>query len=232
LNLIQVQGYGATAAGAALLPFIVIMSSLSRWAGQLVDRHGPRLPLTIGPAIAAAGFAALTWPDADSGGWWGYWAGFFPGICVLGFGMTVTVAPLTTTVMNALDAEWTGTASGVNNAVSRTAGLLAIAALGIALAWAFDARLDAELSRIDAPREVLDAVRTQRGKLAGLELPTGLAPDLSAALKSAVGNAFVCGFRWVMALSALLSLLGAASAWWLIGDGRKKPRARRDLRSG
>jgi EmrB/QacA subfamily drug resistance transporter len=122
LNLIQVQGYGATAAGAALLQFIAIMFAGSRWAGTLVDRFGPRLPLVVGPVIAAAGFVLFAWPGVASRAH-SYWTTFFPAVIVLGVGMTITVAPLTTTVMNAIGADQAGVASGVNNAVSRLAGL-------------------------------------------------------------------------------------------------------------
>src|SRR5205085_3926898 len=136
-NLIQVQGYSATAAGAALLPFIAIMFALSRWAGRLVDRVGPRRPLVLGPLVAAAGFAALGLPGRGAA----YWSSFLPGIVVLGLGMAVTVAPLTATVMNSAGAQAAGTASGVNNAVSRVAGLLAIALFGLLMAGAFEASL-------------------------------------------------------------------------------------------
>src|SRR6185369_16866867 len=110
LNLIQVQGYGATAAGAALLPFIAIMFVLSRWAGKLVDVYGARLPLVAGPVIAAAGFALFAWPSVGGS----YATSFLPAVCVLGLGMAVTVAPLTTTVMNSVGADLAGVASGVN----------------------------------------------------------------------------------------------------------------------
>ena len=132
LNLIQVQGYSATAAGAALTPFVLIMFVLSSWAGRLVDRVGSKLPLVVGPAIAACGFVLFALPG--SGG--SYWTTFFPAVVVLGFGMTVTVAPLTTTVMNSVGPDRAGVASGVNNAVSRTAALLAIAVFGVVIAAA------------------------------------------------------------------------------------------------
>jgi EmrB/QacA subfamily drug resistance transporter len=218
LNLIQVQGYGATAAGAALLPFIAIMFVLSRWAGQLVDRFGSRLPLMVGPGIAALGFAMLAWPSLGGS----YWSAFFPGICVLGLGMTVTVAPLTTTVMNAVEQEHAGTASGINNAVSRAAGLLAIAVFGVLLTWAFDRRLDRALAATHAPRELLAAMSAQRQKLAGMVLPANTPADVAASLKHTIGVSFVAGFRDVMLLSAALSLLSAVVAWLLIDGKRAK----------
>lgn len=218
LDLIQVQGYGATAAGAALLPFIAIMFALSRWAGQLVDRFGSRRPLMIGPLVAGAGFALLALPSIGGS----YWIAFFPGICVLGLGMTITVAPLTTTVMNAVRSELAGTASGVNNAVSRAAGLLAIAVFGVLLTSVFDHRLDHALAATHAPAELLAAVTTQRQKLAGIVLPAGTPAATATALKHAIGSAFVAGFRQVMLLSAGLALLSAISAWLLISGKPKR----------
>ena len=213
LNLIQVQGYSATVAGAALLPFILIMFALSRWAGQLVDRVGARLPLVIGPAIAAAGFALFTLPGVGAS----YWSSFFPAVVVLGFGMAVTVAPLTTTVMNAVGPELAGIASGVNNAVSRAAAVLAIAVFGLVMAWAFDAGLGQGLHDIGASPEAAAFVRAQRSQLAGATLPPGADPAVAAALRHTINAAFVGGFRWVMLLCAGLALLSAASAWLLIG---------------
>ena len=216
LDLIQVQGYGATAAGAALLPFVAIMFALSRWAGSLVDSVGARIPLVAGPAIAAAGFALFTWPGIGGS----YWTTFFPAICVLAFGMTVTIAPLTTTVMNALGQQLAGTASGVNNAVSRAAGLLAIAALGAVLAHVFDARLRDALAHAGVPRDLADAVYAQRSKLAAIAAPDGAASAVSAQVHRAVGTAFVAGFRAVMAVAAGLALASSACAWFMI-EGRK-----------
>ena len=144
MNLIQVQHYTATAAGAALLPLPLIMFALSRWSGGLVARIGSRIPLTIGPVIAAGGLALYARPGIGGS----YWTTFFPAVVVLGFGMAVTVAPLTATVMGAVDARHAGSASGVNNAVARVAGLLAIAVFGVAFARTFDARVTARLDAV------------------------------------------------------------------------------------
>jgi EmrB/QacA subfamily drug resistance transporter len=216
LNLIQVQGYSATAAGAALLPFILIMFILSRWAGRLVDSVGSKPPLVAGPALAAVGFALFAWPEIGGN----YWLTFFPPVVVLGLGMAVTVAPLTTTVMNSIGADLAGIASGVNNAVSRTAALLAIAIFGMVVASAFEASLTQKLAAMDASREVVAFLEGQRDKLAGAALPSNLDGTRAAMVKRAIGESFVAGFRRIMLLSAGLALMSALGAWLLI-DGKK-----------
>jgi len=218
LNLIQVQGYSATAAGAALLPFIVIMFSLSRWSGGLVDRFGPRLPLTVGPTIVAVGFALLAVPSVSDN----YWTSFFPAVVVQGLGMAISVAPLTTTVMGSVGEEQAGVASGINNAVSRTAGLLAIAVFGVVMLHAFSHALTRRLDEIQLDDQLKHSVYEQRVKLAGLELPSNVDPATQDTMKDAVADSFVFGFRIVMLTSAALALASGGSAWLLI---RKSPLA-------
>ena len=212
LNLIQVQRYSPTAAGTAILPLILLMFFLSRWSGGLVTRYGARGPLILGPLIAAAGFRSVRCaPIGDS-----YWTSFFPALVVLGLGMTVTVAPLTTVVMNSVRPERVGTASGINNAVARVAGVLAVAVLGIVMVKAFSFHLDRSLAGLRLPSSILNELRASEIKLAGLQVPTGLDPTASAAIKESVGTAFVYGFRIVMSICSGLSMASAAVAWLTI----------------
>jgi predicted MFS family arabinose efflux permease len=206
LVLIQVEHYSATQAGAALVPFALIMFALSRWAGGLIKRVGPRLPLTIGPALSAGGIAlfALLHPGAS------YWTTVFPAVCLLGLGMTITVAPLTTAVMGAVDTSHSGVASGVNNSVSRVAGLLAIAVFGVFLARTFDARVRPRLDQLQLPVASRAAVEKELPKMAGAELKSaGLQPAQGARVASAIDDAFIAGFRVVVLGSALLALVAA-----------------------
>ena len=218
LNLIQVQGLSATGAGAALLPFILVMFLLSRWAGGLVDRHGARLPLVVGPSIAAVGFALLAWPGVGAN----YWSGFLPGVLVLGLGMAVTVAPLTTDVMNAVAPEAAGLASGVNNAVSRMAGVLAIAVFGWLLAGVFGPHLQQALLAT-VPPDIAAAAWSERGMLAALQPPAAASPEAAAAIREATKSAFVAGFRVVMLTSAVLALASAVVAAMTIPRGKVQP---------
>jgi EmrB/QacA subfamily drug resistance transporter len=212
LNLIQVQGYSATATGAAALPFIVLESLLSRWAGGLAARYGPRLPLIVGPLIIALGFTLFA--TLSVGG--SYWSTFFPAFTVLGFGMTVSVAPLTTVVMSAVDQDRAGTASGINNAVARVAGLLAIAVFGIVMFQSFSDHLDRSLTRLPLSTVQMKELQSNYVKLAAIEIPPGLDRSTSKEIKASVNEAFVHGFRLVMLICAALAVAGAAQSCWMI----------------
>ena len=192
LNLIQVQGYTATAAGAASLPFIALMFLLSRWSGGLVDRYGARRPLVFGPIVAATGFALFAAPS--SGG--SYWTTFFPAVVVLGFGMAISVAPLTTTVMNSVSEERAGIASGINNAVSRLAAVLAIAILGIVMLASFNRHLGNNLAKINLSPEIRREIDAQRIKLAAIEVPPEVDVATKATIKDSSMNLLLPAFVW------------------------------------
>ncbi len=220
LNLIQVQHYTATAAGAAFLPLPILMFALSRWSGGLIARVGSRRPLTIGPIVAAVGLALYARPGIGGS----YWTTFFPAIAVLGFGMAIVVAPLTTTAMTAVETQHAGVASGVNNAVARVAGLIAIAVFGIALVRAFDARVGPELDQLRLPPDARAAINRELPKLAGAEVDAAPEPARRAGIQRAIDEAFVSAFRRVMIGSAVLAL-AAAVAGALI-RGRRSGEAR------
>jgi EmrB/QacA subfamily drug resistance transporter len=220
LNLIQVQHYRATAAGAALLPFPLIMFTLSRWSGSLVARVGSRLPLTVGPGIAALGVALYARPGIGGT----YWTTFFPAVVVLACGMAITVAPLTTTVMGAVDPHHAGAASGINNAVARVAGLMAVAVFGLVLAKSFDARVGTRLDRLALSPAVREPIDRELAKMAGADLsqiPSLPEPERRQ-VDAIIAEGFVFAFRLVMIGAAGLTL-AAASVGNLIrrdADGR------------
>lgn len=217
LNLIQVQGYSATAAGAALLPFILLMFLLSRWGGGLVERYGAKWPLVIGPLIAGLGFALFVRPGIGGT----YWATFFPAVVVLGIGMTTSVAPLTTTVMNAAAANRVGLASGINNMVARAASLFAIALFGIVMVHTFARSLTREIERMQLPPGDAQILNSQRSNLAAVQFPATIDPATRRRMKEAVDTAFVQGFRVVMLIGAGLAVGSATIAFLVIRENAR-----------
>jgi EmrB/QacA subfamily drug resistance transporter len=193
-DLIQVQGYSPARAGAAFLPFVLTMSILSRWTGALADRIGPRIPLTVGPLVAAAGIAMLSVPYVVAG------------VFTMGLGMAITVAPLTTTVMTSVDDErHTGAASGINNTVARAAGLLAIALFGAMSVSIFTRALDARI----ADPHVRATMHAQRLRLAAAAPPSTMPVAERRAIEAAVRDSFAHAFRIAMLSAAALAALSA-----------------------
>ena len=223
LNLIQVQHYTATAAGAAFLPLPILMFTLSRWSGGLVARIGSRVPLTIGPIVAAVGLALYARPGIGGS----YWTTFFPAVAVLGFAMAIVVAPLTTTAMTAVETQHAGVASGVNNAVARVAGLIAIAVFGIALVRIFNARVTPALDQLALPAAARTTVNRELPKLAGAEIDASIGPTQRARTQQAIDEAFVSAFRLVMMGTSALALAAALAGAFIgrssSGEARGAP---------
>ncbi len=205
LNLVQVQGYRQNEAGLAMLPFAIILTLMSRWAGGLVDKYGPRLPLTVGPIITGTGFILFTLPG-QTDGFSDYLTSFFPAAVLYGIGMGITVAPLTATVMNAVPQNRSGVASGVNNAVSRSAGVLAIAIMGAIALVFFSDDLSTELAATNLPNEVVTDMKDNADRLANIEIPENLASPQQKEAETAIHRSFIDTFR-------LMNFIGAGLAW-------------------
>ena len=216
-NLIQLQGYTATEAGAAFLPFVILIFLLSRWAGGLVDKYGAKFPLIIGPLIVSAGYLLYAVPGIGGS----YWETFFPAIVTVGIGMGISVAPLTTSVMSSVSQDHSGLASGINNAVARTAGLLAIAVMGIIVVYDFNLNLDIELDRIEMSTELKEYINSERINLAGIQIPEGVDIETEGKIRKAINISFLSAFRMVMIISALLALASSFTALLSI-SGKKK----------
>ena len=219
--LVDVQRYTPTAAGGALLPFVVLMFTLSRWSGGLTAHIGARIPLVVGALVAAAGFVAFALPGIGGS----YWTTYFPAALLLGIGGAFFVAPLTTTVFDAVDTEKSGVASGVNNAVARTAGLLAIAALGIVLAGVFDATFSSRMGRHHLSPTTSAIVTNDRAKLYTGSVPDDIPAADRASVAAGVRESYLAGVRAVMLASAGACVLAALVA--AVGiSGRRAASAR------
>jgi EmrB/QacA subfamily drug resistance transporter len=222
LLLIEVKHYSATAAGAAFLPFPIIMFALSRWSGGLVARTGPRLPLTIGPAIAAVGLGLFARVGSSAS----YWTGLFPAVVVLGLGMAITVAPLTTTVMSAVPSDHAGTASGINNTLARVSGLLAIAVFGVVLARHFEGRMRPTLEQSWVTPRARNQIEKQMSKMAGARVDSlSIDPVRRSTIQRAINDSFVSGFRLVVIEAAVLALIAAGFGAGIAGNRKKIGRA-------
>jgi EmrB/QacA subfamily drug resistance transporter len=213
-NLIQVQGYSAASAGAAFLPSILIISLFSHQAGAMIGRYGAKTPLVIGPTIVALGYLMFAIPGIGGS----YWSTFFPAVVTLGFGMAISIAPLTTTVMSAVEEQHSGLASGINNSAARVAGLLSIAMLGIIVLHVFNGSLANRLDTLQIPPEARHIIDEQNMKLAAIELPHNISGELKGALQKSISESFHASFRIIMLITSGLALGSAVIAWLTIKD--------------
>jgi EmrB/QacA subfamily drug resistance transporter len=216
--LIEVHGYSATAATGALVPFAVITFVMGRWAGGLVTRYGEKLPLMVGPVLAAAGFVLFAVPGVGGS----YWTTYFPAVVVLGIGMSLVFGPLSIAILNAVESEHSGLGSGVNRSVQRTAKLLGLAVLAFLVLATFDNSLDASLNALDLSPGQKVALRAEEVNLGANDILEGARGEDRVAIDRAVDQAFVSAFRFAMFVSAGMALASAiAAALLLQGKGKK-----------
>ena len=211
LFLQQVAGYSALAAGTASLPVTIVMFLLSMRFGMLADRYGPRFFMGVGPLVAAAGLAWFLRLDADVD----YLTDLLPGLLVFSLGLSMTVAPLTATVLADADENNAGIASGVNNAIARVAALVAIAAVGALVAASFGSKLEEDLGELTSRPEVASAVEEAKKQPLAEVVPAGAPPAVREEVAAAAQDASVTAFRvgiWIatvlVALGGVLGLVG------------------------
>lgn len=211
LNLIQVQGYDPALAGLAQIPLMALVMGLSRFAGGLADRRGPRLLLTLGPAVAGIGFWMLALPGQTAGPK-EYATAFLPGLLLVGAGMGLTAAPLSATVIGSMHSDRIGLAAGINSTLSRLAGVLAIAVLGPVAMITFEQSLNARTQGLDLPQEARRQLKQEAVKLAEAQTPPGLSAESSAGIKQSIRFAFIDSFNRIAQLAAVSSWLGCLLA--------------------
>ncbi len=215
LNLIQLQGYRPALAGMAFISLPLPLILLSRWAGGLSDRYGPRLPLMIGPVITGFGFLGLSFVGLTTGPDQ-YWFTFLPVMLTIGLGLTLTVVPLTNAVMGSVATHYAGTASGINNAISRTAAVLALAVARSVAIVIFRQQLLAQVDPLHLPSAILSALREQAGQLGATPVPDGVSPSGREAVKRAIQLAFLGSFQAIMwGCTALAWLSAGMAAVWV-----------------
>jgi len=213
--MMQVHGYSAFVAGSVFLPFVAMAFLLGRLSGRIVARFGTKMPLVAASLAVVVGLLLFALPGVEHDS---YWTSFFPAMVVQGFGMALVIAPLTTVALGSVEGEHSGLASGVNNAMARVAGLLAVAVLGVFAYGAFSLNLDARLQTMDLPGGVRSELEAAKANLGAAEAPEGVDAGTAARIERAIDESFVAGFRAVMLVSAALALMSALAAALLVGD--------------
>ncbi|MDB4923122.1 MFS transporter [Mucilaginibacter sp.] len=219
LNMVQVQGYSQLQSGLTFLPFTVMMISLARFAGGLADKFGPRLLLIFGPAAAGTGLLMLSFIKQTNGPA-DYWTTFFPGVIVFGLGMSFTVAPLTAAVMGSVSDHFSGTASGVNNAVSRIAGVFANAIFGALAVLFFIGALQTKIQDLKLTTNEKQQVTAQATNLGNAKVPEGIRTNKQE-IKKVYHESFINAYAKIMRTSAALGFLGALMGMVFIRGVRK-----------
>jgi MFS family permease len=214
--LVQVHGYSALSVGGIFLPFVAAAFVLGYLSGRIVARFGARKLLIVASLALAVSLVLFALPAADNNG--SYWTTFFPAMVVQGFGMALVIAPLTSVALNSVEGQHSGLASGVNNAVCRAGGLLAVAILGALLSSSFSANLDARLGAMELSREVREAVAAEKAKLDAAQAPEGVGAATAARIEEAIAESFVAGFRVIMVVGVGLALASALVAVLISGQ--------------
>ncbi|HEV2355202.1 MAG TPA: MFS transporter, partial [Puia sp.] len=218
LDMVQVQGFSQLEAGLSFLPFTILLMAVSPIAGALADKYGPRWLLVAGPLVSGAGMLLLATVGRVRG-FQDYWASFFPGMTVFGLGMAVTVAPLTAAVMGAAGQQFSGVASGVNNALSRVAGVLANAILGALAVLMFVGMVRQRAGDIPLPGRMEERVEEQTRNLGNAKAPAGLSARETTEVNRIFRDSFAVVYQRLLRISAGLAFAGALTGFFFVKDG-------------
>ncbi|MDB5110774.1 MAG: family efflux transporter permease subunit, partial [Mucilaginibacter sp.] len=219
LNLVQVQGYSQLQSGLTFLPFTVMMITIARYAGSIADKYGPRLLLIIGPATAGAGLLLLSFIKQTNGPS-AYWTTFFPGVIIFGLGMSFTVAPLTATVMGSVTDRFSGTASGINNAITRIANVFANAIFGALAVLFFSGALQNQLKKVPVNAKEKQEVMIQAVNLGNAKVPANISNK--PLIEKVYHESFINAYGKIMRISAALGFMGALMAFVFIKNSAVK----------
>jgi EmrB/QacA subfamily drug resistance transporter len=204
LNLQQIQGFSPIEVGVGLLPPIVIITFLAAPAGALADRFGPRPQMIGGPLLVALGIALLTLGGTSAS----YFKHFLPGLAIIGIGMGFVIAPLTKSALS-VETRFSGSASGVNNAIARTAGLLAVAVVGAIMVSTFVPYLNNAVYSSTLTIEEQSQIVSQADRLGGITVPESFDESARMVAANAVRESFIFSFRWAMGVCAALAFVGS-----------------------
>lgn len=221
LNMVQAQGYSQLQSGLTFLPFTILMITIARFAGSLADKHGPRLFLITGPAIAGFGLMLLSFVKQTNGAA-DYWTTFFPGILVFGLGMSFTVAPLTATVMGSADEHLSGTASGINNAITRIANVFANAIFGALAVLFFSNALQKEIKDFPIAANTKQMIVAQTVNLGNAKVPSAINNNDKALVEKGYRDGFITAYQKIMRISAGLAFAGALMSFLFIKNSAVK----------
>lgn len=216
LNFQQVQHYSPVLAGLGMLPTVLLITFLSGVGGTLADKIGPRVPMIVGPLIVSIGMASLILPGKNAN----YFLQYLPGLILFGVGMAIVIAPLTKSAL-AVESKYSGAASGVNNAVARVAGLLAVALLGLIVVTLFKGQLSQHMASSHFIDNQKQQIMIQENKLGGITMPPNFSFKQKQVAQAAVEDSFIYGFRWAMGINAFLAFLSAVISFFTIHNKSK-----------
>jgi len=217
LNFQQIQHYPPVIAGLGMLPTILLITFLSGAGGSIADKIGPRIPMILGPLIVSLGMALLILPGIHAN----YFLQYLPGLILFGLGMSLVIAPLTKSAL-AVESKYSGAASGINNAVARVAGLLAVALLGLIVVTLFDGQLSYKIMHLQMSNTAKNQIMIQKDKLGGIEIPAKFDPQEKQKTQNTIDTSFIYGFRWAMGINALLAFSSAVISFFTIHNKKQK----------